>query len=179
MKTNIQGNVILQKNESIQKNFKDMKAKGKICSMMLTNKRLIIYTYGLEVEKGRKVKRRIMNEIDIRSIHRFEYYLEYPRGTGFKRFIGFLIVLIFGALLYGNYSGLLVTYIPIAAFYTLYIYGGAAFFFLVGMFMLFTTRSSLTLKIKSGMEEKTTLLFFPTKRNEEALKYIAGKIHVE
>jgi hypothetical protein len=45
--------------------------------------------------------------------------------------------------------------------------------------MLFKTRSLLTLKIKSGMEEKTTLLFFPTKRNEEAIKYIAGKIHVE
>lgn len=179
MRNNVQGNVILQKNESIQKNFPNLKAKDKQCSMMLTTKRLIIYTFGPEIEKGKKVRRRMMNEIDIRSIHRFEYYLEYPRGTGLKRFIGFLFALIFGALIYGNYSGLLVNYLPIAANYSLYIYGVSAFFFLIGLFMLFKTRSILALKIKSGMEEKTSLQFFPNKRNEEALKFIAGKIHLE
>jgi len=179
MKKNIQGNVILQKNESIQKNFTNLKAKNRLCSMMLTTKRLIIYTFGPEIERGKKVKRRIMNEIDIRSIHRFEYYLEYPRGTGFKRFIGFLLVVIFGAILYGNYSGLLASYLPIVVDYTLYIYAGGAFFLLIGLIMLFKSRSILALKIKSGMEEKTSLYFFPAKRNEEALKFIAGKIHIE
>ena len=179
MKSNIHGNVILQKNESIQKQFKNMKAKNKLCSMMLTTKRLIIYTFGLETEKGKKLRRRIMNEIDIRSIHRFEYYLEYPRGTGLKRFFAFLFVIFFGAVLYGNYSGLLASYLPVAANYTLYIYGGAAFFFLISVILLFRNRSMLALRIKSGMEEKTSINFFPTKRNEEALKFIAGKIHVE
>lgn len=179
MKSNIQGNVILQKNESIQKQFNNLKAKNKLCSMMLTTKRLIVYTFGLETEKGRKVRRRIMNEIDIRSIHRFEFYLEYPRGTGLKRFISFLFVIIFGAILYGNYSGMLAGYLPIAANYTLYIYGGAGLFFLISLMMLFKNRSMLALRIKSGMEEKTSINFFSTKRNEEALKFIAGKIHVE
>ncbi len=179
MKKNIQQNVILQKNETIQKNFKDLKAKNKLCSMMLTNKRLIVYTFGWETEKGKKVKRRVMNEIDIRSIHRFEYYLEYPQGEGLKKFIGFLMVIIFGVLAYGNYSGLLASYIPLAANYGLYIYGAALFFIFVGLLLFLSNRSSLTLKIKSGLEEKTTLRFFPTKRNEESLKYIAGKIHTD
>jgi len=179
MKKNIQHNVILQKNETIQKNFKDLKAKNKLCSMMLTNKRLIIYTFGREIEKGKKVKRRVMNELDIRSIHRFEYYLEYPHGDGLKKFIGFLLVIIFGALAYGNYSGLLVTYLPIAAAYILYIYIASAFFIVVGLLLFLANRSSLTLKIKSGLEEKTSIRFFPTKRNEESLKYIAGKIHTD
>lgn len=179
MRNNVQGNVMLQKNEAIQKSFPSLKAKDKLCSMMLTTKRLVIYTFGLEIEKGKKVRRRVMNEIDIRSIHRFEYYLEYPRGTGFKRFIGFLLALIFGALIYGNYSQLLYRYVPIAANYTLYIYGVSALFFLIGLYMLFKTRSILALKIKSGMEEKTSLQFYPNKRNEEALKFIAGKIHLE
>ncbi len=179
MKKNIQGNVILQKNEAVQKNFRDMKAKGKFCSIMVTNKRLIIYTFGREIEKGKKVKRRIMNELDLRSIHRFEYYLEYPRGNGFKKFIGFLFVVIFGALVYGSYAGYLAVYLPVAEPYRLYILGASAFFVFIGLVMFFKNRSSLTMKIKSGLEEKTTLLFFPNRKNEEALKYIAGKVHAE
>lgn len=179
VKKNIQGNVIMQKNEVIQKNFKDMKAKRKFCSIMLTNKRLIIYTFGQEIEKGKKVRRRIMNEIDIRSIHRFEYFLEYPRGNGFKKFIGALLIVIFAALAYGNYSGLLQAYVPIVGPYWMYVYGACGFFAFIGLLIFFKNRTTLMLKIKSGLEEKTTLQFFPTKRNEEALKYVAAKIHNE
>jgi len=46
------------------------------------------------------------------------------------------------------------------------------------LFIIFSTDKVLILQMKSGLEEKTTLLFFPTKENELALRFIAGRIHI-
>jgi hypothetical protein len=177
VKNKITRNVTLNRGEVIQKEFKSLKAKNKICSMLLTDSRLIIYTFGPELVKGHKVKRQVMNEIDLRSIHRFEYFYEFHNRSVVLRVLG-LIMFVAGAYLaYANYSGTINAYYPQFGVYWPYIYGIAVILTSIGLSVTLSTDKVLFLQIRSGMEEKTNLLFFPTKDNELALRYIAGRIH--
>ncbi len=178
MKMRIQKNIVLQQNEKILRDYHDMKARNTFCSMLVTNKRLVIFTFGRVLHKGKKVKRKVMNELDLRSIHRFEHYLEYARGTGLRHFFGFLLVVLFAAVGYGVYSGLLFDYLAVVEPYRLYLFGGSGVLIALGLVLLFTSRKFLAVTIKSGFEEKISLQFIPNKRNEEAIKYIAGQVHV-
>lgn len=170
-------NVNLDRGENIQKEFKNLKVKNKICSMLLTDRRLIIYTFGPELIKGRHVKRRVMNEIDLKSIHRFEYFYEFQTRSVLTRFIAFIVFLIGAALAYGTFSGLIARLIPAAAGYTVFIYVFAGLLAAIGLSILFAVDKKLVLQIRSGMEEKTDLLFYPNKANEFAIRFIAGRIH--
>jgi len=178
VKNRITRNVNLDRGETIQKEFKSLKAKDKFCSMMLTDKRLIIYTYGREIVKGRRVKRQIMNEIDLRSIHRFEYYYEFHNKSVFLRGFGLFLFVLGLVMAYTNYAGIIHNVWPQFDGYFPYIFGIAAILATIGLFIIFSTDKVLILQMKSGLEEKTTLLFFPTKENELALRFIAGRIHI-
>ncbi|MDD3126337.1 MAG: hypothetical protein WC479_02425 [Candidatus Izemoplasmatales bacterium] len=177
MKNKITRNITLNRGEVIQKEFKNLKVKNKICSMLVTDKRLIIYTFGRELVKGRKVRRQMMNEIDLNSIHRFEYFYEFHNRPLLLRIFGFLLFAAGAFLAYANYSGTAASLYPIIASYTYYVYGGAALIVIIGLVTLFSTDKVLIMHIRSGMEEKTDLIFSADKFNELALRYIAGRIH--
>lgn len=177
VKNKITRNVNLDRGEVIQKEFKNLKVKNKVCSMLLTDRRLVVYTFGPELVKGRRVKRRVMNEIDLKSIHRFEYYYEFQNRSVLARVIGFIAFVIAAVLAYGTYSGLVFQYIPSVATYGIYLYVAAALLAAIGLSVVFATDKKLVLQIRSGMEEKTDLLFYPNKANEFAIRFIAGRIH--
>jgi len=177
VKNKITRNIMLNSGEVIVKEFKNLKAKNKICSMLLTDSRLIIYTFGPELVKGRRVRRQVMNEIELKSIHRFEYFYEFHNRSVVLRIIGLLLFLVGAYLAYANYSGTVRGYFPQFAPYWLYVYGAAIVVATIGLSMIFSTDKVLFLLIRSGMEEKTNLLFLPTKDNELSLRFIAGRIH--
>jgi hypothetical protein len=179
VKNNIARNVVLQKGETVQKDFKTLKAIGTYCAMMLTTRRLIVYTFGPDTERGRRIRRRKMDEIDLRSIHRFEYYLDYHRVNIVVRLLGLIFFFAGATAAYMNYTRQLETYIPAVAPYWYYVFGGAALLAIVGLTLMFKNKKVLFLKIRSGMDDKLALRFTPDKVNEDALRYIAGKIHVD
>lgn len=177
VKNKITRNIMLNSGEVIVKEFKNLKAKNKICSMLLTDSRLIIYTFGPELVKGRRVRRQVMNEIELKSIHRFEYFYEFHNRSVVLRIIGLLLFLVGAYLAYANYSGTVHGYFPQFDAYWMYVYGVAILVATIGLSMIFSTDKVLFLLIRSGMEEKTNLLFLPTKDNELSLRFIAGRIH--
>ncbi|MFA5466978.1 MAG: hypothetical protein WC251_03915, partial [Candidatus Izemoplasmatales bacterium] len=80
MKNNIQKNVTLDPNEKVLKDFPKLRAKSSFAQIMLTTKRLIIYTFGVASNKGRRVRRKMMHETDLRAVNQFEYYIDYSRN---------------------------------------------------------------------------------------------------
>ena len=50
---------------------------------------------------------------------------------------------------------------------------------IIGLAMMFKNKKYLVLKVKSGLDDKLSLRFTPEKQNEEALRFIAGKIHID
>jgi hypothetical protein len=155
----------------------DDPVKNKITRNVSLDQRLVIYTFGPELVKGRHVKRQVMNEIDLRSIHRFEYFYEFHNRSVLLRIFGLIMFFASMYLAYANYAGIIHAYFPQLDPYWPYVYGAAAIFAVCGLSMVFQTDKVLVLQIRSGMEEKTDLLFYPTKDNELAIRYIAGRIH--
>ena len=105
MKNRITRNVSLENGEVIQKEFRNLKAKNKQCSILVTDRRLIIYTFGPELSKGKRVRRQVMNEIDLRSIHRFEYFYEIQARSVAFRVLGLVLFLSGLILAYLTYIG--------------------------------------------------------------------------
>ncbi|MBU1145631.1 MAG: hypothetical protein KJ971_07230 [Firmicutes bacterium] len=176
MKNNITRNITLDKNEKILKNFKGLKAKGCLAQFLLTDRRLVLLTYGLSLTRGRKTKQRKMNEIELKSIHRFEYYVEYINHRFLLRLLGLLIFLGSAYAVYLIYAGQLT--IPEYPYSYYLNYAGAGLLMLIGLSFMFKVKKTLHLKIKSGLEEKTSLALKANKYNELALRYLASKIHL-
>lgn len=176
MKKDISRNVTLGSDERVVKHFKNLKAVGTDAQVMLTTKRLIIYTKGLALNRGKKVRQKLMNEIDLHSIHRFEYFEEETKNPIIVRIIGLLI---FASLAYGFYLYYLGTFeIPTYPYQTLYTdYAGFGLFAFLGLFLIFHTKKRLYMKVKSGLQEMTSLRFYSNKYNELSLRFLAGKIH--
>lgn len=176
MKDNITKNVTLSSSEQVIKHFKKLDAVNTYAQVMLTSKRLIIYTKARLLSKGRHVQQKMMNEIDLKSIHRFEYYIETHRHPLLIRILGLIL---FGAasyLVYILYSGQF--QIPAYPYQNVYTdYGIAAIVMIIGLILMFSAKSILYLRIKSGLEEKTALLLHANKYNELACRFLAGKIH--
>jgi len=147
--------------------------------MMLTTRRLIVYTFGPDIERGRRVRRRKMDEIDLRSIHRFEYYLDYHHVSVIVRILGLIFFLAGAAGAYMNYTHGLEAYIPAIAPYWYYVFGAAGLLAIIGLSMMFGNKKHLVLKVKSGLDDKLSLRFTSDRVNEDALRFIAGKIHVD
>jgi hypothetical protein len=178
LKNKLIRNVNLETNETILKEFRNMPARNKFCAMLVTNRRLIVYTYGRELVKGRHVKRRMMNEIDLHSIHRFEYFYEFIPFRLFFRLIGLLLFL--GGFFVGIATGIgfMSINIPGVVMQFWYPIAAGAFVAFLGLYLMFHSKKSLYLKVKSGMNEVTAIEFLAKKFNEDALKFIAGRIHV-
>lgn len=178
MKNDITRNVTLSSKEKVVKDFKKLQAIGTFAQILLTSNRMIIYTRGIATNRGKKVRQKMMNEIDLKSIHRFEYYEETKKLPLLIRFLGLLIFVGIAYLIYLYYSGGLT--IPAYPYQSLYTdYAALAILMIVGLMLMFRSKSILYMKVKSGMEEKTTLRLHSNKYNEIALRYLAGKIHTD
>jgi len=177
MKDNITKNVTLSSSEQVIKHFKKLDAVNTYAQVMLTSKRLIIYTKARLLSKGKHVQQKMMNEIDLKSIHRFEYYIETHQNPLILRIIGLVIFLAVSYLVYLLYSAQF--QIPAYPYQNMYTdYGICAVSMLIGLILTFSSKSILYLRIKSGLDEKTTLLLHTNKYNELACRFLAGKIHI-
>ena len=127
------------------------------------------------LSRGKKAKRKRMNEIDLNSIHRMEYYIEYVKNNIWVRLIGLLLFL--GGLFAGYmlYMGR-IPFPDIIPFqpYSKYITAGIVV--LIGFLMMITVRKTLYMKIVSGADEKTVEKLDVNKYNELAVRYIASKV---
>ncbi|XMB71723.1 hypothetical protein RJI07_06315 [Mycoplasmatota bacterium WC30] len=175
MKNNILKNIDLDSGEKIYKDFRKLNAKGYTCQILLTTKRLIIFSSGFALSKGKKAKQKRMNEIDINSIHRFEYYIEYLKNNIWVRLIGFILFAIAIAGGYFLYMGKIavpasIPFLP----YSKYAAVGLVAF--IGLLMIFTIRKTLYLNINSGTNDKTVIKFDVKKYNELAIRYLASRI---
>lgn len=178
MKRKLIQNVNLEPSETVLREFRNMPAKAMECSMLVTNHRLIIYTYGRVAVKGRMVKRRAMNEIDLKAIHKYEFYYESVAFRLIVRFIGLLLFLGGIFVVAATFLSMLTFTIPGFPTTAIHQYAFGAILSFIGLFLMFHANKTLYLKIKSSMTEVTALELRPTKFNEEALKFIAGRIRV-
>lgn len=171
-------NVNLEPSENVLREYRNMPAKGMDVSMLVTNHRLIIYTYGRVPVKGRLVKRQAINEIDLKSIHKYEFFYEAIYFKLLTRFFGLLLFFGGAFVIAATYIGALTITIPgfELMWYHVYIAGGLIS--ILGLYLMFHANKTLYLKIKSSFTEVTALELVPTKGNEEALKFIAGRIRI-
>ncbi len=175
MKNSVLKNVIIDSGEKVYKDFPKLSGKDFFCQIVLTTKRLIIYTYGNMIAKGRKVKKRGMNEIELKSITHLEYYLEYVKHALWVRILGFVLVLASFGLAYAIYASLLT--IPAYPYSSILNYVGAGLILLIGLFMVFKIQKTLYFQVKSGLNDTTRLALKANKYNELALKYLASKLY--
>lgn len=175
MKNNIKQNIMINNDEEIYKEFPKLKGRDYFCQVVLTTKRLIIYTEGNTMTKNRKIKKRGMNEIELKSINHLEYYLEYIKNSFFVRLIGFVFIIGSLILAYGVYKNLLT--VPVYAYSYIINYVILGLLLILGLFLLFNIRKVLYFKVISGFNIATELELKPTKYNELALKYLASKFY--
>ncbi|HRX91795.1 MAG TPA: hypothetical protein P5042_03210 [Candidatus Izemoplasmatales bacterium] len=175
MKNNVTKNVTLAQNENVAKSFPKLKARKSFCQIMLTTKRLIIYSNGPSYANGRKVKRKSMNEIDLNSIHNYEYYVDRHKHSLFVRILGFLFVIAALAVAYFVMVGkIVIASYPYSDIGNYVVLGLAM---LLGFLMMFSGPKTLTVDIMSGMNNVTTLALIANRYNELAVRYIGSKIH--
>ncbi len=176
MKKNILKNIQIDHGEKVFKDFRQMSAKGYTCQIILTTRRLIIYSYGLFMSRGRRAKQKRMNEISLKTIHRIEYYIEYLKNNIWIRLTGFVLflaALYSGYLLYMGRITIPESILPYQP-YTKYIAVGIVVF--ITFIMMFKIHKTLYFNINSGSNERTTLKLNANKYNETAIKYISSKV---
>lgn len=169
-------NVTLDVNEKILKDFRKLKAKRRFCQIMLTTKRLVVYTYGISLSRGRRVKRKMMNETDLHSIHKFEYYIDYQKNRIWARILGFVLFLAALGGAYVNYANLFA--FPTYPYSDIGNYAALGLIGLIGLILWLRTGKTLYVKIKSGLNEVSTLALEANNYNELAVKYLGSKIHL-
>ncbi len=175
MKNNILKNIKIDSEEKVYKDFRRLNAKGYSCQILLTTKRIVIYSHGIFMSRGRRAKQKRMNEIKISTISRIEYYIEYIKNRIWVRLLGLLLL---GGALYAGYL-LYMGRIPVPDIipfqpYIKYIAVGVVAF--ITFIMMFRVRKTLYFILTSSANDKTTLKFDVNKYNETAIKYIASKI---
>lgn len=175
MKNNVLKNVIIDSSEKVYKDFPKLSGKDFFCQIVLTTKRLIIYTYGNMTAKGRKVKKRGMNEIDLKSITHIEYYLEYVKHALWVRILGFVLALASLALAYVIYAQIIT--IPVYPYSSILNYVAAGLILVISLIMMFKVQKTLYFIVKSGLNDTTRLSLKANKYNELALKYLASKFY--
>jgi cytochrome c biogenesis protein CcdA len=175
MKNDIKQNIMINNDEEIYKEFPKLKGRDYFCQIVLTTKRLVIYTQGNTITKNRKTKKRGMNEIELKSINHLEYYLEYTKNSFFIRLLGFVLLLGSLILAYGIYQSLLT--VPVYPYSYIINYAILGLVLIIGLFLLFRVKKVLYFKVISGFNIITELELQPTKYNELALKYLASKFY--
>jgi hypothetical protein len=174
MKKNVLKNITLDKREKIYKDFRKLNAKGYSCQIVLTTKRLIIFSNGLAISRGKKSKQKRMNEIDLNAIHRLEYYIDYVKNNIWVKLIGLLLFA--GALAAGYFFYMGAIPLPASIPFLPYSkYTAAGVLGIIGLIMMFHIRKTLYLNIEA-VNSKTTLKFDVNKYNELAIRYLASKI---
>jgi len=177
LKNNILKNISLGQHENVLQDFRKLDAIGTNAQILMTDKRIIIYTKGSEGPKGNKVNRKRMNEIKLESIHRYEYYEESKGFKWYIKLIGFVVFALALGLLYATNQGLVtIPAYPYQSVYTDYAISGVLA--VVGMYMIFAFKKWLKMDIWVLQEKPTSLKLRVTKYNELALRYIAGKLHL-
>ena len=117
-----------------------------------------------------------MNEISLKTIHRFEYYIEYIKNNIWVRLIGLLLflgALFAGYMLYMGQITIPESYLPYQPYTK---YGAVGLIVLITLIMMFRVRKTLYVNINSGANEKTTIKLNVNKYNEIAVKYLASKV---
>lgn len=176
MKNNVVRNVTLDANEKIYKDFRKLKSIKGLCQIMLTNKRLIIYTYGLTFSQGRRVRRKKMDEIDLRSIHQFEYHIDYQKHRLWVKIIGFLLFLGGLGLAYVVYANLY--QFPAYPYSQYGNYVACGLIAIIGLSLWLKVKRTLSVKVKYGLNQETPLSLHADTYNELAIRYLGSKIHV-
>lgn len=174
MKRNVLKNIQLDANEKVYKVFNKINAKGYACQILLTTKRLVIFSRGFLLG-SRRTKQKRMNEIDLNAIHRLEYYLEYTKNNIWVRLIGFVLFLAALAAGYFLYMGT----IPVPAsipFQPASKYVAVGFLVFITFIMMFRVEKTLFVLINAGLNDRTTLKLDVNKYNELAIRYLASKI---
>jgi Zn-dependent protease with chaperone function len=168
-------NITLDKREKIFKDFRNINAKGYSCQMLITTKRLVIYSNGVVNSRGKRAKQKRMNEIDLNSIHRLEYYIETTRPHFFIRILGLLIFVGAAYAGYLLYMGRIA--VPASIPWQPYIkYVASGFLAFLGLLIMLTKNKILYLKIISGADQKTIEKLDVNRYNELAVRYIASKV---
>ncbi len=176
MKNNVIRNVTLDVNEKILKDFRRLKAKRRFCQIMLTTKRLIIYTDGMSLSRGRRVKRKMMNETDLHSIHQFEYYIDFQKHRIWARILGFVLFLAAIGGAYVNFANILIAF-PVYPYSEIGNYAALGLIAIIGLIMWLRVGKTLYVKIKSGLNDVSTLALEANKYNELTARYLGSKIH--
>jgi len=176
MKKNIVKNVTFGTSEKMIKYFPKLKAVGTDAQVMLTTKRLILFTMGNAQSKGKRVKRKMMNEIQLSSIHRFEYYEEIKKFPILVRLIAMLFFAADVVLFYMYFTSKFA--IPTYPYQSIYTdYGIIGVIALISLYLVFHQSSSLYMKIRSGLQETTLVHLVSNKYNNLAVRYLAGKLN--
>jgi hypothetical protein len=115
-----------------------------------------------------------MSETNLHAIHQFEYYIDYSRNRIWVRLIGFLLFV--GAIV-GGYILLRNLWTPPVYPYSQIgnwvILGVVA---LIGLLLWLKIRKTLFIKIKSDLNDVTTIVLKVNKYNELTARYLASKI---
>ncbi|MFA7076090.1 MAG: hypothetical protein WC152_05420 [Candidatus Izemoplasmatales bacterium] len=175
MKNDIKKNILIADDEKIYKEFPKLSGIDSICQVIITTKRLIIYTQGHLITSNRKVKKRSMNDIDLKSITHTEYYLEYIKNSFFIKLLGFVLTVGAFVLAYGVFKKLL--NVPTYTYSYILNYVILFFFLIIGLVLMLKVKKILYFKVISGFNIITELQLRPTKYNEEALRYLASKFY--
>ncbi len=174
MKNNILKNIQLDRGEKIFKDFRKMNAKGYSCQILMTTRRLVIFSSG-HLTRGKNARVKKMNEISLKSINRMEYYIEVINNNIWIRLIGFLLML--GAL-YAGYL-LYMGRIPVPAsipFQPYIKYISVGFVVAITLILMFSKKKTLHFDIYTeGNPKAITNKLDVNKYNEVAIKYIASK----
>jgi hypothetical protein len=175
MKDNVLKNIIIDSGEKVYKDFPKLKGKDYLIQIVLTTKRLIFYTYGNFINKGKKIRKRGMNEIELKSITHVEYYVEYIRHALWVRLLGFILAIGSIGLAYAIYASLVA--IPAYPYSGILNYVGAGLILLVALIMMFKVSKTLYFQVKSGLNDTTRIKLHATKYNELTMKYLASKMY--
>ncbi|MBN2540581.1 MAG: hypothetical protein JXB08_03545 [Bacilli bacterium] len=175
MKNNIMKNIQLDRGEKIFKDFRKMNAKGYTCQILMTTRRLVIFSSG-RLTRGKNARVKKMNEISLKAINRTEYYIETVKNNIWVRLIGFLMML--GAL-YAGYL-LYMGRIPVPASipfqpYIKYVAVGAVVF--ITLLMMFVGHKTLYFDIYTEGNRKPIInKLNVNKYNEVAIRYLVSKV---
>ena len=174
MKNNVRQNILIGNDEEIYKEFPKLKGIDYFCQVVITNKRLIIYTQKNSAKSSTKVKKRSMIEIELKSISYSEYSLE-SKKPFIINLIGFILAIGAVILAYGIYKQIIT--VPVYQYSEILNFVSLGLVFMIGLVLLLRIKSFLKLKVISGFNITTELKLKPTKYNDLALKYLASKFY--
>jgi len=130
----------------------------------------------MSLSRGRRVKRKMMNETDLHSIHQFEYYIDFQKHRIWARILGFVLFLAAIGGAYVNFANILIAF-PVYPYSEIGNYAALGLIAIIGLIMWLRVGKTLYVKIKSGLNDVSTLALEANKYNELTARYLGSKIH--